>query len=1645
MLVIALALYVFMDYRQHRKPLKVAVTDARYGVVHHVRKVLLPIIRRKWKVITYALTLGIASFAVIGLTFIIGIQRFAEAKNFDITIAGSGANGFVAFTPRPTLRGTAAPNSVLSVSIDNQVVGTTNVNALGQWAYQPSAGLSLGNHEVKVETFESGKYIYIGDGAGLSVYNAMERRVTGNIPLPAQLIDPGNSVGNNSLSIATQPLAQKTYAISGINNNQISRYSSGYITIVDNANGTVIKSLPLSFRPFAIQANSSGQQVTVVGQTYDNGVVISTVVVVIDVDSDTIVGSPASIAANQPLDFRRIETMGRYSTDNQSYLIRNSATIYKVSMADGSSDEIDLSAYIGIGLDDAASRQVIPTSDPDIVYTLTSDHILKINLDTMQVVDDIDYVGKFFDASTVIIKDDDSTMWFVGSSQNDYFTLWGIDLVNKQVVVSKDLEDASNVGFSHTYDLAVNSSGTRAYILRQANYNDATEITVVDLGSDQFLDPVSLGTGDKQVSWRLLTLPGIPNTAYFVENYISPSGGGGALRSLNLNNGSTIEISNNKIVDMGVGMISGDPILMYSVNRQDGDVSNPYFTYDSADDSTHAMAVPFNVDLALYISSKISTDSQSSTATKTAQFTVASVSITDPLPQAVVNGTSYTVHGQALAGFEVEILVDGESIGAVTTGQDDTWTAEISGLVPGQTNIEARARSDSYGIPIMYIGDNFGVSGFQFFDIGRNQVEVHDDVDFGGKLPLMTAPDGNTAFTMDYLDLATTGTPRIFKYDLISKQEEGSVLLPGSYQNDFLQKGMFSADNKTLFVFDAHDSMTYLAINVDTLEYEQHAIGPNSSELNLRDPNQFVQSPDRSKIYIAGKEEEKVYVLNTATLAVSTIDTGSYVATIGAPNNDYVVVFNGYTVGDFPNNYNEYVNRYNIFSSVDGQLLGGASFGDEQHQSIDVVAPVGLNKIFFIPRSVTTSMGAVRTIDTTNWTGTAATIQDQVYYETGQMNLSSDGTKLIWITNDDNLIHRLDTDTGQNLSSIELPNVTEAIYPVPGHPELFGFRLVDNKFGIYNSDTNTVGDIIETGLNGFAGTDLFSNESLSSYTGFVSAGSSVNLVVSDPNDPTPDPDPEPTTPPVTPTNPTAPTTPPKTTPTRTSTTRRTTTPTLTGPVIPDQVTPATPNAIPLTPQVAAPQQNLPDAVEQQQPSRIPKPIALAISWLLLIILLVIAMMYAWRAKKEYDVRQRLERSVARLQGAKQAVDTYLAVTTHYLNTPVAIMGGALELLVSQQKLPDWAVGRLQSSLKKYGADVAKLSQESQTATAASPTFIDEHARVTAIDMVQSSKGSPLKQRAVYIPIAVVGAIFAIVTVLFARADIYSLGSVQVLLQALCFVLSSALIVTMHRNRDVQRAAQAVAQQTYATEERLVKGRTEFIVQADATLTEHYENLNIITKDLHIIPETRMFFNGLSMFGATVGSIDKVAKLTQLSNDPPAIDLGQEIPRAISDLQTKAKEKQIQIQFDIPASLTHHIQPEELRQLVYSLTQNAVAFSGQDAQGGKILIAAKRAGKSLVLSVHDTGVGIADDKLGHLFEPFYRATDTEAFDYQGLGLNLYINKLIVEKLGGTIQIKSSTAKGSSGTEVTVKLPVQASDTERTAPVLVTPMTYGATGV
>jgi signal transduction histidine kinase len=102
--------------------------------------------------------------------------------------------------------------------------------------------------------------------------------------------------------------------------------------------------------------------------------------------------------------------------------------------------------------------------------------------------------------------------------------------------------------------------------------------------------------------------------------------------------------------------------------------------------------------------------------------------------------------------------------------------------------------------------------------------------------------------------------------------------------------------------------------------------------------------------------------------------------------------------------------------------------------------------------------------------------------------------------------------------------------------------------------------------------------------------------------------------------------------------------------------------------------------------------------------------------------------------------------------------------------------------------------------------------------------------------------------------------------------------------------------------------------------------------------------------------------------------------------------------------------KRIKQILFNLLGNAIKFTYEGTIA--LLITAVNQGQSLEFSVRDTGVGIKEEDLGKLFRFFGQASSSKDINRGGMGLGLTISKMIIQQMGGGIDVQSEFGKGSN---------------------------------
>ena len=165
--------------------------------------------------------------------------------------------------------------------------------------------------------------------------------------------------------------------------------------------------------------------------------------------------------------------------------------------------------------------------------------------------------------------------------------------------------------------------------------------------------------------------------------------------------------------------------------------------------------------------------------------------------------------------------------------------------------------------------------------------------------------------------------------------------------------------------------------------------------------------------------------------------------------------------------------------------------------------------------------------------------------------------------------------------------------------------------------------------------------------------------------------------------------------------------------------------------------------------------------------------------------------------------------------------------------------------------------------------------------------------------------------------------------------------------------------------------------------------------------------------------------------PEEFDLEPAIEACLRTVEPMVQSKDLALVVDIEAGLPTLVTDEDkLKQILINLLSNAVKFTA----AGRVSVTCRRAPGAVSIAVADTGIGIAPDALGSIFEEFRQVDGSSTRQYGGTGLGLAITRHLVELLGARIEVESEQGEGST---FTVTVPIRYVFAPNSAPPSATP--------
>ena len=222
----------------------------------------------------------------------------------------------------------------------------------------------------------------------------------------------------------------------------------------------------------------------------------------------------------------------------------------------------------------------------------------------------------------------------------------------------------------------------------------------------------------------------------------------------------------------------------------------------------------------------------------------------------------------------------------------------------------------------------------------------------------------------------------------------------------------------------------------------------------------------------------------------------------------------------------------------------------------------------------------------------------------------------------------------------------------------------------------------------------------------------------------------------------------------------------------------------------------------------------------------------------------------------------------------------------------------------------------------------------------------------------------------------------------------------------------------AVEHERVKILRDFVSEVSHDLRNPLTTLNLkirLIRDTGDPDKRRQYLEDLSLQAARMNKmINDMLTLVRLERTGEATlaptNINQLIRGICAEMRPMIESKAIELLLDLDEAIPEvQADVDDLSRALANLIENAAHYTPSN---GRIRIETQVLHPSVVIRVSDTGIGIRQEDLPHIFERFFRTTDARATDQGGTGLGLAIAKQIIERHGGRIEVTSTIGRGTT---------------------------------
>jgi len=395
---------------------------------------------------------------------------------------------------------------------------------------------------------------------------------------------------------------------------------------------------------------------------------------------------------------------------------------------------------------------------------------------------------------------------------------------------------------------------------------------------------------------------------------------------------------------------------------------------------------------------------------------------------------------------------------------------------------------------------------------------------------------------------------------------------------------------------------------------------------------------------------------------------------------------------------------------------------------------------------------------------------------------------------------------------------------------------------------------------------------------------------------------------------------------------------------------------------------------------------------LIILILAICALYSYVALKEKKRQDAIKQMLDKTRKMKISQRNFVNGVTHYLNTPISKLAGAIELMYSSGVLSveEQATGKeLLSSLKSQVTLILQ-SASMESASQVQSDFAVSNMRPT----------NKISQPIYWAPAVVALAILSISNYSYVYVLDNKLPLATFLIQlALTIValLAFGAIYFYWKKTKIQRIDLELL---LADENNQNTKRTSFIYNTLSTLSNHGRQLESFSNNVRELEYGKNFEQATIeldyLFQRFYKASEALNTPVGLSKTPASINnAGSQI---MDKFSPEIVSKSIKVVSQVPENSFARIKPDDLSFVLHAVMKNAVEFT---PNGKNITISSNFIKDKIKISIQDSGGGVDSKLLPQIFDPFTHLDDLYTMDRPSIGLDMFTAKQIVENNLGSI--------------------------------------------